>query len=206
MDKAAAWYQRLDQAFEHPFVFNLYQALVDGGKGRQIRRFLADVPFRSVVDIGCGTGNWARLAPGPYLGIDTSPAFIAGCRRRYADDPRRRFVQGDAATLEFDRHFDLAMLISVLHHLSDDDVRRLLPWIVRHARCFFVLDLYPVPWNPISRLLYALDRGDHIRTPEAQRRLLLGQGGLRLVKEGDYFCPNGLYRHTLFLFEAADAS
>ncbi len=201
MDKSAAWYQRLYRAFEHPAVFNAYQAVVDGGKGRQIRRFLADVPFTSVVDVGCGTGNWATLTTGTYLGIDASPSFIAGCRRRYAGDPQRRFLLGDAAALDLDASFDLALLVSVLHHLSDAEVQRLVPWVVRYARFFFVLDLFPVPWNPVSRLLYTLDRGDHIRTPQRQKDLLLGAGELRLVKEGAYFCPNGLYRHTLFLFE-----
>ncbi len=206
MRKTSGWYRRLHRAFDAPLVFNLYQALVDGGKGRQIRRFLAGVPFHSVIDIGCGTGNWAALAPGPYLGIDTSATFIEGCRRRYRGDPQRRFVQGDIASLDLPAHYDLALLVSVLHHLSDEDVRRLLPWVARHVRFFFVLDLYPVPWNPVSRLLYALDRGDHIRTPEAQKRLLLQHPGLRLVKEGAYFAPTGLYRHTLFLFACDTAS
>lgn len=202
MDKAAAWYRRLDDLFEHPAVFNAYQAVVDGGKTRQIERFLKDVPYRSMVDVGCGTGNWAVLARGAYLGVDTSPSFIAACRERYAGDPEKRFVQADAAELTGQGPFDLAVLISVLHHLPDADVRRLLAWVHRSARYFFVLDLYPVPWNPLSRLLYTLDRGNHIRTPDAQKALLLSQPGLHLVREDDYFCPNGLYRHTLFLFES----
>lgn len=203
--KSHAWYRRLYDAFERPSVFNLYQTLVDGGKGRQIRRFLADVPYRSLIDVGCGTGNWATLARGAYLGIDTSEAFIAGCRRRYAGDDRLRFVQADAATLALDAQYDLAILVSVLHHLPDEAVRRLLPWVAAHARHFFVLDLYPMPWNPPARLLYALDRGDYIRTPAEQKALLGSEPGLRLVREDDYFAPTGLYRHTLFLFESEAA-
>lgn len=202
VDKSAAWYQRLDRLFEHASVFNLYQAVADGGKTRQIRRFLADVPYSSVVDIGCGTGNWATLTPGPYLGVDTSPDFIAACRARYAGDDQKRFVQADAAELEAEGPFDLALLISVLHHLPDAAVRRLLPWVAEHARYFFVLDLYPIPWHPVSRLLYTLDRGDHIRTPERQSALLAEEPRLRLVKTDDYFAPSSLYRHTLFLYES----
>lgn len=199
--KNSSWYRHIYEAFETPLVFNLYQTIVDGGKGRQIKRFLKDVPYTTVVDIGCGTGNWATIARGPYVGIDTSPSFIEGCRQRYAGQDDRKFIHGDAASLELDEEFDLAILVSVLHHLSDDAVGRLLPWVTQNARFFFVLDLYPIPVNPISRLLYAMDRGDHIRTPEQQKDLLLRAGGLRSVKEGSYFCPNGIYRHTLFLFE-----
>lgn len=204
MLKDTSWYRSVHATFERPWVFNLYQTLVDGGKAHRIQSFLADVPFRSVVDIGCGTGNWASVARGPYLGVDLSPSFIEGCRRRYRDDPEKRFIEADVATLDLPERYDLAQLISVLHHLSDDEVARMLAWVVRSARYFFVLDLYPIRWNPVSRLLYALDRGDHIRSPEAQKRLILSQPGLHLVKEADYYAPTGLYRHTLFLFRNAE--
>lgn len=202
MDKSAGWYQRLDRLFERATVFNAYQALADGGKTRQIERFLAGVPYESVVDIGCGTGNWATLARGRYLGVDTSPDFIEACRRRYEGHPQKTFIQADAAELNLTQPFDLALLISVLHHLADEDVRRLLPWVARHARYLFVLDLYPMPWHPVARLLYALDRGDHIRSPAAQRSLLAEEPRLQLVEASSYFAPSSLYRHTLFLYES----
>jgi SAM-dependent methyltransferase len=195
-----AWYRPIHDLFERPWVFNLYQTLVDGGKHRQIRRFLADVPYRSVLDIGCGTGNWASTARGPYLGVDLSPSFIAACHARYRGDASKQFLQADVASLDLAERYDLAQLISVLHHLSDEEVRRLLDGVARAARFFFVLDLYPIPWNPVSRFLYAMDRGDHIRPPAAQKRLILAHPAFRLVKEGAYVAPTGLYRHTLFLF------
>lgn len=194
-------YNRLDRFFERPAVFNLYQSVADGGKKRQIRRFLRDVEFESVVDIGCGTGNWAGIARGRYLGIDTSPSFIAACRRRYAGDPEKEFVEADASTLQLSEQFDLAQMISVLHHLSDDEVRRLVEWVERSARRLFILDLYPVPWHPVARLLYAMDRGNFIRPPDAQKDLILRSSQMKLVREDSYFAPSGLYRHTLFLFE-----
>lgn len=199
MDKSSALYRRVYDLFERPVVFNAYQAIVDGGKGRQIRRFLRDVPYESVIDIGCGTGNWAKLVDVPYLGIDASPSFVAGCKRRFAGDSSKRFLQTDAATLAIDEQFDLAMLISVLHHLSDEEVERLLAWLAGCAKQFFVLDLYPVKRNFVSRWLYRMDRGDYIREPDAQRSLLERGGHFRVVKSDDYYCPNGLYRHTLFL-------
>ncbi len=202
MEKTGRTYSAIDQLFEHPVVFNAYQALVDGGKERAIRRFLAGREFGSVIDIGCGTGNWARLFDADYLGVDTSPSFIEGCRRRYAGDSRKQFVQADASTLGPDRHFDLAMMISVLHHLADGEVAELLGWLADVADQLFVLDLYPVPGNPISRWLYRMDRGNCIREPEQQRDLLTAGGRFRVVEQSDYYCPNRLYRHTLFLLES----
>ena len=202
MDKTGRAYSAIDQLFEHPVVFNTYQALVDGGKERAIRRFLSDRAYRSVVDIGCGTGNWARLFDADYLGVDTSPSFVEGCRRRYAGDSRKQFVQADASTLALERRFDLAMLISVLHHLGDEEVDKLLDWLAGVTDELFVLDLYPVPGNPVSRWLYRMDRGNYIREPDQQRDLLTGGGRFRVVEQSDYYCPNRLYRHTLFLLRS----
>lgn len=202
MEKSSEIYRVIDRLFENSLVFNLNQVILDGGKKRQIKRFLADLPYRSVVDIGCGTGNWAKLANGKYLGVDTSPSFIAACQRRYKSDPRKEFLLADATSLALSEPFDLAILVSVLHHLSDPEVERLAEWVAQHARYFFVLDLYPNHGNPISEWLYRMDRGNYIREPEAQREMLLKEGQFRLIKQDDYFAPNRLYRHTLFLFES----
>ena len=196
-------YQKIHDLFEQPFVFNAYQSVVDGGKGRQIQKFLRGLPYSSVVDIGCGTGNWSQVSDAAYLGIDTSASFIAGCKKRYADDPTKRFIQADAASLDTTERFDLGMLISVLHHLSDDQIERLLSWLQHTVRYFFVLDLYPIDRNPLSKWLYQMDRGSFIRQPHVQVELLTSRDRFRLVKQGDYFAPTGLYRHTLLLLESA---
>ncbi len=202
MDKSSGLYRRIHDFIERPWVFNLIQAVIDGGKGRQMRKFLRDVPFQSMVDIGCGTGNWAKLARGPYLGVDFSESFIAGCKRRYASDPGKQFVRADVSTLQLTERYDLTILVSVLHHLNESEIVTVVDWVARSTRYFFVLDLYPIHWNPLSRWFYSVDRGNYIREPAAQQALILKHNAMRLVKRGDYFCPNGLYRHTLWLFES----
>ena len=190
--------------FEHPWVFRLNQVVLDGGKTRPIRAFLEDVDFASVVDIGCGPGTWTKLARGPYLGIDSSPSFIDAARKRHRNRPFTEFVEGDATALDPERDFDLALLISVLHHLDESEADRLLAWIARRARYLFVLDLYPITTNPVSRFLYAMDRGDYIRSPESQVEVILRRPEYRLVKKGDFYSLNRAYRHTMFLFEAPE--
>lgn len=194
-------YDRLDRLFEHPVVFDAYQSLVDGGKRRQIRRFLRGLPYESVLDVGCGTGNWTDLAHGPYLGVDTSPAYVTACRERFGGDTTKRFILADAAEVDFTQRFDLGLMVSVLHHLSSEKAEAVLRRMATACRNIFILDLYPIRWNPISRLLYALDRGNFIRTPDAQRRIVDSVEGLRILKEGSYYSPTLLYRHTLFLIE-----
>lgn len=205
MNKTSRPYRRIYEFFERPWVFDLYQATVNPGKAGQIRRFLQGLEFESMVDIGCGPGKYAGMARGKYLGIDSSPSFIATCQQRYRDDQTKQFVQADATTLTLSERYDLAFLNSVLHHLTDDEATKLVAWVARSARYLFILDLYPIPWNPISRWLYAMDRGNYVREVAEQKALILRHPAMRLVKEGDAFCVNGLYRHTLFLFESTAA-
>ncbi len=202
INKTRGIYPYIDRLFESAWVFNANQILLDGGKARQIKRFLADVPYSSVVDIGCGPGNWAVVARGKYLGVDTSPSFIQASRRRYADDPDKTFELTDATRLVVNEPFDLAMLISVLHHLSEDEMDRVMDWVARSARYFFILDLYPNPKNPVSKFLYAMDRGNFIREPHEQERILTKGGQFRILKKSDYYSPPRLYRHTLYLLES----
>ena len=205
MNKSSCWYQWIFEAFEHSWVYNLNQVFLGAGKKRHIVTFLQDLPFQSVLDIGCGPGEYAHLARGPYLGIDTSESFIKTCRERFAADPTKVFIHADATTVTVPGRFDLALLNSVLHHLTDAEATRLIEWVARSARYLFILDLYPVPWNPASRCLYALDRGHYVRPAAAQKALILQHPTMRLVKEGAAWSPNCIYKHSLFIFESTAA-
>lgn len=191
----------LHRVLDVPWVFDLNQVLLDGGKEQHIIRFLDGVARDRVLDIGCGTGVWSRLAKASYLGIDSSASFVAGCRQRFRNDPSKEFVHADATSIHPDRRFDVAMLISVLHHLDDDGVTRLLQWVSHAADRLFVLDLYPNDGNPLARRLYAIDRGDFIRSPEAQRDLIESGGLLHVARSGSFYSWNRIYRHTMFLAE-----
>lgn len=192
----------IDRCFEHSFIFNINQVLLDGGKHAPMRRFLSDVPSDAVIDLGCGPGNWVELAEEEYVGVDTSESFIDTCREKHGDDSNKQFLHADVASLELDRSFDLAMLISVLHHLSDEQIGETVDRLADHARYLFVMDLYPIHHNPISRWLYRMDRGNHIREPDQQRNLITASGQFQLVKEDEFHSWNRLYRHTMFLFES----
>ena len=190
---------RAHRLFEIPALFDVYQVLVDGGKHAPVSGFLREVPYETVLDLGCGTGAWSYLTRTRYLGIDFSPSFVAGCRRRFANDPRKSFEVGDVESIAVDERYDLALMMSVLHHISDAQARRLLDRLSKCASRVVVMDLMPNPGNPISRLLYRLDRGDFIRSTDAQRRLLLESADWKLEREDAFYSYNRIYRHTLFL-------
>jgi SAM-dependent methyltransferase len=148
-----------------------------------------------VLDVGCGSGRLARpLAgflsiDGAYAGLDVDADGIAWCARRYRHLPHFRFVHADVRHPRFnpggaeaaiayrfpfdDGAFDVAALISVLTHLTEEEtlhyfgqVRRVLApggrvlatgryapereeWLLETLRAagLDLVDLHPGTWS-----------------------------------------------------------
>ncbi|MFJ3904373.1 class I SAM-dependent methyltransferase [Streptomyces sp. NPDC090025] len=87
-------------------------------------RWLAVGPGGGWRDVGCGTGAVTRAVlaaaqPVAVVGVDRSPEYVAHARAR-VDDPRARFVVGDATELPFpDRTATAAVSGLVLNFVPD---------------------------------------------------------------------------------------
>ena len=90
---------------------------------------LLDFPFRTVLEVGCGSGATARaikerISPITYLGIEVDQAAAAEARNSID-----RVLTGDIETMNFDHYdirrnsIDLVIFADVLEHLYD-------PWKV----------------------------------------------------------------------------
>jgi ubiquinone/menaquinone biosynthesis C-methylase UbiE len=91
---------------------------------------------RSVLDLGCGTGQILRHAaaeghPGELVGVDAAAAMLAEAER---GDARVEWRLGDARTLDLDRVFELVLMTGHAFQvfLTDDDVRAVLATARRH--------------------------------------------------------------------------
>jgi ubiquinone/menaquinone biosynthesis C-methylase UbiE len=89
---------------------------------RAVERMVANHSFASVLDVGCGTGDFVQLFDPRrtrYLGIDISENMIAECRRLF---PAHEFKVGDGDSLDApDGSVDLVLSIGVLEYLKDPD-------------------------------------------------------------------------------------
>lgn len=140
------------------------------------------------LDIGCGPRSMAAgVLPGRIVGVDVERAVLR-------DDPASG-VQGvcaSAAALPFAaQSFDGVVCFGLLHHLDDGEVRRALAEMRRVARPGATVLVFDAvrprpPWRrPLAALLRALDRGRHLRTETALRRLL-EEGGCAVGPAATY--------------------
>jgi SAM-dependent methyltransferase len=185
---------------EAPAVFHRLNALLDrvnDANVRCLRRILAPAASSWVLDVGCGTGRYAKLWGCRYLGLDADAAYLRFARRQAGE----RFVLGDAARLPLaDRRFDAAFCVGVLHHCDDAQVGRIVQEMRRVTRdggtVVLLEPLAPEPGDGwVRRGLARLERGAHFRPFETLTALLgrhLGPG-LRVRREGTRPFDLGLY-------------
>jgi ubiquinone/menaquinone biosynthesis C-methylase UbiE len=108
-------------------------AVADRLEKRLLAELLVSFPDRrTLLEVGCGTGHFARWFEQQGLatvGVDSSAAMLDEARRL----GRGLLVQADACALPFaDRTFDLVTLIATLEFLADP--ARALKEVVRVAR------------------------------------------------------------------------
>lgn len=155
-----------------PFFYNLRFFLA--GDQKLTREFILDnyqkYKCHSVLDVGCGTGDFAPLFPKKeYLGADINPRYIEFAKKKYGCN----FICKDVVEYNFDdRLFDTSLFVSVLHHLDDHRVRKIMSKIISITRkIIVVIDLNPKT-SLIKKILIDLDRGKCVRTTEEKISLL----------------------------------
>jgi 2-polyprenyl-3-methyl-5-hydroxy-6-metoxy-1,4-benzoquinol methylase len=128
-----------------------------------------------ILDVGCGSGLCVnRLFSADcnfVLGVDLDESYVRLAATRFG---RCRFLVCDAACLPVGTgHFDVVLLSSLIHHLSDERARQLFcslsSAVTRDAT---VLVSEPV-WSKStsSNMLLRCDRGDYVRQPAEYRKL-----------------------------------
>jgi SAM-dependent methyltransferase len=134
----------------------------------------------SVLDIGCGIGQYASLTDGRYVGVDLNCPYVDHARRRRGDE-RHVFRCVDAADLVPEgRRFDLVLMVDFLHHLPHSAALSVLTTAAELCSGH-VVSLEPVTEqaNRVGRWFIEHDRGEHMR-PHADLLALFERTGLRV--------------------------
>ena len=180
---------RLWNMLDRPAVWSASRIVLDAAFGVYRKRrevleewgVLAGGP--SILDIGCGIGQFAALAEGDYLGIDLNEHYIRHAKRRHGDSGRAFRAMDVRDLLAEDHTYDVVVMVDFLHHLDDDACLALLSAARRLAR-HHVASFEPITeqTNPAGRWIVTHDRGAHVR-PLADLYGLMDQAGLRRLKE-----------------------
>jgi SAM-dependent methyltransferase len=159
----------------YPELYRKFQRLVQSRNSatRLVDDFLKIIPGQRVLDIGCGTADILAQLPLDidYHGYDIEPGYIASARQRYGH--RGSFVVRSVSpeAVESLGTFDMVISLGVLHHLTDLLAGTLFATAAKvlrpGGRLVTVDPAYVKGQHPVARLLLALDRGRHVRTPEA---------------------------------------
>lgn len=162
-----------------------------------VRRELDAKPGDSVLDVCCGTGDFADLVSGPYLGIDLNERFVRRARERYRGSSAKRFEVMDATRMTLQAgSYDRAMIVNAMHHFDDDLNRGILAELSRVTRGRIVIvDAIPDPEGWLRRLVISSDRGDYVRPLDEQLTLI----GEALNVERHYTFESGLIVQVMFV-------
>ncbi len=143
-----------------------------GGVGtslRVVRGLLAGAPDPSVLDVGTGSGDFARrmARSARVIAAELHPRVLAVARRELASVAAVRVIEADARALPLpDGAVDVAHASLLLHHLDPDDACAALAELRRVARRAVVVnDLHRglLPYLGTAAAVLALTRGRYTR-------------------------------------------
>ncbi len=140
-----------------------------------IFRTYSGVPVRSVLDLGCGTGNHAfLLAERGYevVGVDRSESMLVQAQKKVAflsNMKGTHFQRADIRSVDLQRHFDaVLMMFAVLsYQLGNSDVLSALRSSRRHLNLggLFIFDFW---YGPAVLRQQPSQRFKVVPTPEGQ--------------------------------------
>lgn len=165
---------------------------------RQFLRLLDGAPDASVLDLGCGYGDFLRFLRsaghrGPFIGYDVAPNMIAEAARLYGQGADRQWRVGAAPT----ETADFAIASGIFNVKGDvptetwaryvHDTIDVLARAGRHGFAFNILSLSSDPHRRTANLYYC--------DPTEMLSLCLARYGRSVALLQDY----GLYEFTMIV-------
>lgn len=183
--------------------FDAGQSFFNGNFWQVFQKTFQTILRGQVLDVGCGTGVLARyINPKSYTGIDSNAYYLDHARHTVAH-PHARFQKGDFLRNLPPGRFDIACLISILHHLSDAQITKLCRNLRAHniSRVLIVETLPQRPWEATLKFLDAkFSGGKYFRTKKQMRTCILPY--FRVTNEGELRVNRSFYTYPYIIAEA----
>jgi len=140
----------------------------------------------SVLDIGCGTGLFAEITHGYYVGIDSNSRNIERANKKsYKEAKIFRCI--DISVLEKEKaKFDITLIVDVLHHLDSRECINLLKDSAKITKKYLInFDIVLKKDQPfIEKWFIKHDQGKNFRSLDDFNRLFQASG-YRIIKHCD---------------------
>ncbi|HEY0603824.1 MAG TPA: methyltransferase domain-containing protein [Herpetosiphonaceae bacterium] len=170
-------YLKIAEDYDRTFARIAYRPFMEAF---MLYRALGDVSGRSVLDVACGTGLYARQlrqrGAAPVVGVDISEEMIrVGRAHETVEDLGITYLVEDAAKMGVIGHFDLAIAVYLLHYSPTEDVLR--------AMCRNIANNL----KPDGRFLSYQFNPDVARTPGYYQKYGIGVQLPESLSDGDPF-------------------
>lgn len=169
-----------DKSLNNPYIFNNIRNLIAGNQNNTklfVKNYLDNYKCKSVIDICSGTGDFASIINKNinYLGMDMNKNFINYSKKMHKTNRNKVFKKANVLNKSYfaNKEFDATLLISTMHHFSDEELNTLLPIVNKITKKIVVIaDIIPNPPNLIQKIFVKLDQGKHIRSEKDKIRIL----------------------------------
>lgn len=161
---------------------NYYSAL------KQTVKSLLTGKNRTVLDIGCGTGDILHfINPSFGIGIDISRKMIKLARNKYKSSNNLIFKVHDIEKKPFKGKFSFILLLDVIEHLKDKN--RALSYIsqIMDKDTVLIISMANPFWEPLflilEKLRLKMPEGPHFRISENEFISILKKQNLHIIKK-----------------------
>lgn len=157
-----------------PKVYEIFRKLVGGDSTnkRLIQEFICPFKRARILDIGCGPGSMLQHLPRDieYVGVDQSPEYIKYASSKF--NGHAKFFCNDVQEIDINKagQFDIVIAIGLVHHINDEDVKKLFKFVnlsLKKNGFLVTADVAYLKGQPlIAKYIVSMDRGKYVRDAE----------------------------------------
>ena len=134
-----------------------------------------------ILELGCGPALILdHIKYKNYVGIDSNKASIEYASNKYGNDINTNFINANILEFDYSAHdkFDKILMLGLMHHLSDLDLKKLLSLIPNllntdnENSSVVTFDIVRTKYHFISNKLCDLDQGKFVRHSDEYLKLL----------------------------------
>jgi SAM-dependent methyltransferase len=169
----------LYKILSYPLFYDIFVKLIakKGGRQKFVDNYLKPFPGMKIVDLGCGPGSIIEYLPEQveYVGVDAEKNYIDSAINKYGEIGK--FICEDILSFSPKEvnYFDIAIAIGLLHHLNDEESKKLIEAankVLKPGGCLVTIDnIYIKNQSFIARFLISKDRGKNVRTLDQYLRI-----------------------------------